>query len=67
MVPQDMCDAMYKNKGIMFDCNNHRGVFLLGFAGKAFARVIFPHIKSWLKEYIQSPNVDLGLNVLPLI
>ena len=43
-VPQDMRDAkiitLYKNKGERNDCNNYRGISLLGIVGKVFARVI---------------------------
>ena len=49
MVPQDMRDAkiitLYKNKGTRSDCNNHRGISLLGVAGKAFARVVLPRLQ----------------------
>ena len=48
-VPQDMCDAkiitLYKNKGARSDCNNHRGISLLGVAGKVFARVVLPRLQ----------------------
>ena len=43
-VPQDMRDAkiitLYKKKGERNDCNNYRGISLLGIVGKVFARVI---------------------------
>ena len=42
-VPQGMRDAnfvtLYKNEGERSDCNNYRGIYLLGIVGKAFARV----------------------------
>ena len=48
-VPQDKRDAkiitLYKNKGARSDCNNHRGISLLGITGKAFARVILPRLQ----------------------
>ena len=50
--------TFYNNKGAMSDCNNHRGISLLGIADKAFARVIFLAYRSWPKEYIPSRNVD---------
>ena len=60
--------TLYKNKGARSDCNNHKGISLLGIADKTFARVILPlAYRSWPKEYIPSRNVDLDLNVPPLI
>ena len=52
VVPQDFKDAdivhLYKNKGDIKDCNNHRGISLLCIAGKIFARLLlnrlFKHI-----------------------
>ena len=51
-VPQEFKDAdiihLYKNKGDIKDCNNHRGISLLCIAGKIFARLLlnrlFKHI-----------------------
>ena len=37
--------ALYKNKGSRSDCNNHKGISLLGITGKAFARVILPRLQ----------------------
>ena len=49
-VPQNMCDAkiitLNKNKDARTDYNNHRGISLLGMAGKAFARVILPRLRN---------------------
>ena len=39
MVPQNMCDAKIITRP---DCNIHRRISLLGFAVKAFARVVIP-------------------------
>ena len=43
-VPHDMRDSkiitLYKNKGERNDCNNYKGISLLGIVGKVFARVI---------------------------
>ena len=48
-VPQDMRDVkiitLYKNKGERNDCNNYRGISLLGIVGKAFARVILVRLQ----------------------
>ena len=48
-VLQDMRDTkiitLYKNKGPRSHFNNHRGIFLLGIADKAFARVILPRLQ----------------------
>ena len=69
-VPQDMRDikiiTFYKNKGARSDCNNYRGISLLGIADKAFRRVILPAYRNWSKEYIPSRNVDLDFNDPPL-
>ena len=52
MVPHDMYDAkMYKNKGTRSDCNNHRGISLVGVAGKAFARVVLPRLQNKKSRY----------------
>ena len=34
--------TLNKNKGSRSDCNDYRGISLVGIAGKAFARVILP-------------------------
>ena len=48
-VPQDMSDAkiitLYKNKGERNDCNNYRGISLLGIVGKVFAWVILVRLQ----------------------
>ena len=48
-VPQDMRDAkiitLYKNKGEGNECNNYRGISLLGIVGKVFARVILVRLQ----------------------
>ena len=48
-VPQVMRDAkiitLYKNKGEQNDCNNYRGISLLGIVGKVFARVILVRLQ----------------------
>ena len=48
-IPQDVRDAkiitLYKNKGERSDCNNYRGISLLGIVGKAFARVILNRLQ----------------------
>ena len=48
-VPQDMRDAkiitLYKNKGERNDCNNYRGISLLGIVGKVFARDILVRLQ----------------------
>ena len=48
-VPQDMRDAkiitLCKNKGERNDCNNYRGISLLGIVGKVFARVILVRLQ----------------------
>ena len=49
VVLQDMRDAkiitLYKNKGERTDCNNYRGILLLGIVGKVFARVILVRLQ----------------------
>ena len=54
-VPQDLKDAniitLYKYKGDQCDCNNYRGISLLGIASKLFAR-IFLHRLQTLAERI---------------
>ena len=48
-VPQNMRDAnvvtLYKNKGDRGDCNNYRGISLLSFVGKVFARVVLKRLQ----------------------
>ena len=48
-VPQDMRDTkivtLYKNKGERSDCNNYRGISLLGIVGKVYARVILARLQ----------------------
>ena len=48
-VPQDMRDAkivtLFKNKGDRSDCNNYRGISLLIFVGKVFARVVLVRLQ----------------------
>ena len=54
VVPQDMRDAkiitLYKNKGERNDCNNYRGISLLGIVGKVFARVILVRLQKLAKR-----------------
>ena len=49
-VLQDMCDAniirLYKNKGERSDCNNYRGISLLGIVGKTFARIVLSRLQT---------------------
>ena len=49
VVLQDMRDAkiitLYKNKSERTDCNNYRGILLLGIVGKVFARVILVRLQ----------------------
>ena len=48
---KDMCDAKIitvdKNKGVRYDCINHKGitVSLFGITGKAFALMTLPHLQ----------------------
>ena len=48
-MPQDMCATkiitLYKNKGTRSNCNNYKGISLLGVAGKAFARVVLTRLQ----------------------
>ena len=48
-VPQDMRDTkivtLYKNKGERSDCNNYRGISLLGIVGKVYARVLLVRLQ----------------------
>ena len=37
--------TLYKNKGARSERNNHKGNFLLGIAGKTFARVILTRLQ----------------------
>ena len=48
--PQTMRDAqiitLFKNKGDRSDCINYRGISLLSFVGKVFARVFLPRLQT---------------------
>ena len=42
--------TIYKNKGLMSDGNNYRGISLLGIIGKAFARVALKRLQRIAEE-----------------
>ena len=52
--PQEMRDCkiitIYKNKGLMSDCNNYRGISLLSIIGKTFARVALKRLQRVAEE-----------------
>ena len=50
--------TLYKNKGARSDCNNHREIFLLDIASKAFARVMLPFLQK-LTERVY-PELQCG-------
>ena len=56
-VSQDMRDAkiitLYKNKGERNDCNNYRGISLLGIVGKVFAWVILVRLQKLAERVYQ--------------
>ena len=50
--------TLYKNKGERNDCNNYRGISLLGIVGKVFARVILVYLQK-LAERVY-PELQCG-------
>ena len=63
-VPQDFKDAdivhLYKNKGDIKCCDNHRGISLLCIAGKIFARLILNRLYKHTKEIGVVPESQCG-------
>jgi len=59
-VPQDMRDAKiitpYKSKRDRSDCNNYRGISLLGIVGKVFARVILVRLHRFRFHRLHRPH-----------
>ncbi|BHF75733.1 hypothetical protein SprV_0501882900 [Sparganum proliferum] len=53
-VPQDFKDAtivhVYKRKGNLQVCDNHRGISLLNIAGKIFARILLNRLNNHLEQ-----------------
>ena len=53
-LPQDFKDAsiihLYRRKGNRQACDNHRGISLLSFAGKALARVLINQLIAHLEQ-----------------
>ena len=59
-VPKDLKDAniahLYKNKGEKATCDNHRGISLLGIAGKLLARIFLNRITKHLLDSVVSES-----------
>ena len=59
-VPQDMRYAnivtLYNNKGDRSDCNNYRGISLLRFVGKVFARVALTILQILAERTLPEPQ-----------
>ena len=62
-LPRDFKDAniihLYKNKGDKASCDNHRGISLLGIAGKILARIILNRITEQVLDSV-APESQCG-------